>query len=147
MKHIKSYTLFEGVTKIFEDKLSDIIINLEDISIDLKDEGFTVLIKRNFIKYPGGFANYYTKMSGSELSEAINVNISDKGPGNEIGPFAALFIYSQISEVIDRMDAYMDQEGWVKNIFINGNKDTSLTPNTKLRGFRFDYVKKEDMPK
>ena len=90
MKHLISYKIFEELL------IDDLVETLEDITLDLQDDGFVVRINRTII--PG-----YPRKGGARMSQYIRVSI-----GSETGK---TFAYSDISSVVDRMSKFMDQHG------------------------------------
>lgn len=109
MKHLKSYKLFEGVDANKYLKIKEIISTLDDICLELRDEGYTCKI------YP----STDIQIKALSLKDVVNafsnidfaIGITKKHPTSTF-PGDQVFDYKAISPTVDRIMEYMESEGW-----------------------------------
>lgn len=99
MKYLKNY-------KIFEDISLDVLKDIEDIFLELKDIGFDIIIKDNYEK-------------DINVSIAIHPNDTDLG----------VFKFSEVSESVTRVIEYLKD---YKYTYIAYDEDTKIIKNELL---------------
>lgn len=93
MKHLTKYKLFESVSKKEHD---EIIETLEDIGLDLKDDGYGIRVHGNYVH------------NGSSKI-VVDVHLTKGGSYVPIK-------YREVKETFDRMDSYMKSIGFKSHL-------------------------------
>ena len=109
MRHLKSYKIFEAI--------DDLVESLQDICLDLEDDGFEVLVNRVLIP------NDQRKALTSDKSQFIRVRIANNNT----------FYYREILDTVDRMTMFMGQNGCKRDESFNVTGVIGIyTPRTKF---------------
>lgn len=107
MKHLRGYKTFEGFEKRYfkfqlkDEREKEIINSIEDICLDLTDEGFNIYL-------------YYNPTLFHDSNLRIHI---DKKNG---------YIYSDVSEVVDRLRSYLGSSFKYANVLLARNNWCSL---------------------
>lgn len=135
MKHITSYKLFES-----EDGL---IITLKDICLDLEDDGFTVDIKRGSVSSEFD-TSYPLRTPSGRLVPSISVTIFKKSESSSHVNGKSRFAYSLISNVVNRIDNYMSQQGWKRR---PDSQSANLSNGMYVRNLTAIYIEDKSKSK
>lgn len=153
MKHIKSISTFENISyrnKIVKSLLlfeginikevdPEVIETCNDILIDLKDDFYEVKVRTDLVFYrraydiiieikkPGRFQKVAGQQKiGKELLQFMQV-----GPGNTFSDRFIKFKKSDMNNIIERLDNYLQSEGY-RRLIISGYSDSAKKIYTHL---------------
>lgn len=114
MKNIKRYKQFESTDWNSE---NEFVHDLEDITLELKDEGMLVDIRLNRSTRTNGPIGPTTPISVAKPSE-YEVRISKPGkPG-----FISLIEWSEIKDTVIRLTEYCYENGWSVRFWSDGRE-------------------------
>lgn len=119
MKHLTTYKIFESTEEL------ELITSLKDIALDSEDEGFTVKITTATVPRSLGHRPLKVLCANFTFRDYLEKNKQ--------------FEYIEISETVDRMDSYMEQNNWTRR------KNDIIKPTTLLKCFDLYYVSKDEI--
>ena len=118
MKWIKTYTLFERVskeTKVFESEDFDIEENIKELFLELQDEGFEIKIETNYSSASRIYKNLRTRdkvFSYNVMIKKYWDNEDNMLTQYELENYGPTFILRDVLDSITMCSGYLKDNGW-----------------------------------